>query len=243
MKKLKIKIVLIGHGDRIVEMKTLKKYNSEHFVINEFEKISNLPPPQKNDGFLDVVYSKDEIAKILENVKFTGIRVGIMNYSFEDNFYMHRVGNNKMCISLSKIDSILTQADISIESFIIKSIYEAFVLYKIFGTLTDNRIYEFIHRDTRGCLFDLTGDKGDVIYNTETPIICEECKAKISRHSVPVGLIDSISKGLKRIHKPWIKTTEMFIKKYPLISIVLAFIFSTLVNLLSSFIWYSFITK
>ena len=240
MKKIEIKIVLVGHVNRIVEVNALKEFTSKYFTINKYEKVANLPPPKKADGFLDIVYSKTEITRLLENVSCAGICVGIMNYSFDDNFYMHRVGENKMCISLSKIDSILLQKDISIENFIIKCIYEAVVLYKIFGTLTDDRIYDFIHRDTRGCLFDLNGDKGDVIYNTEKPIICDECKSKINRGSIPVGLIESIGTELKRIHKPWVKSAELFIKRYPLISIISTIILSTLINLFSSYIWYSF---
>lgn len=186
---------------------------------------------------MDVVYSKDEVKQLFESVSCSGICVGIMNYQFDDNFYMHMVGENILCISLSKIDSMLIQRDISVENFVIKCIYEAVVFYKIFGSLIDNRIYEFVHADTRCCLFDLNGDRGDVIYNTEMPIICDECKSRISQYSVPVKFIDSLSKELKKIHKPWLKKMELFIREYPLISFVLTFIFSTLINLFSSFLW------
>lgn len=237
MEKLPIKIVLIGHVDRVIDQKYLRDFDSKYFVINQFERIERAPNPQETSGYLNIVYTKQEITDLLAKVSCSGICIGIMSYPFNDNFYMHQLESNQMCISLSGIDSTLMQKDISIENFIIKCIYETFLFYKIFGTLSDDRIHDFVHLDTRGCVFDLNGDKGDVIFNTEKPIICDECKARIKQYSIPIDFLNSISKELKRIRKPKIKSIELLIRKYPLISLVLTFLFSTMINLFSNFLW------
>lgn len=237
MEKLKVKIIIIGHADRIVDFQIIQKYNSKFFECSDLEHIYILPNCQKNDGYLDNVYSKPELIKLLENIQFDGICIAVMNYRFDDNFYMHRLDGNKLCISIAGIEEILLRKSISIENFILKNLYEAFIFYKIFNNLVNDEVYNFVHHDTRGCLFDLNGDKSDIIYNTESPIICEECQSKINTKSVPKGFIKSIQNELQKIHKPWIKSIEIFIKKYPLASILATFVFSTLINLISNVIW------
>jgi len=237
MSKISIKLIMIGHIDRIVDFDLIQKHKSELFKLDEFHRINDLPSSKNDNGYLDIVYSVDEIKVILSNVKFDGICIGIMNYKFEDNFYMHRIDDNKICISISDLEQILQRKDISLENFILKNIYEIFSFYTIFNSNLGGDVYEFVHEDTRGCLFDLNGDKNDIIYNTEKPIICDECLSKINKKSIPNNFISTIKKELKKINKPYVKILELFIKKYPLLSIGITIIFSTLINILSNFIW------
>jgi len=233
-----IKLIIIGHSDRVVNFDLIKKYKSKYFKFSDIERINNLPNPQKDDGYLDIVYTKTEIQKIMQDIEFDGLCIAIMNYGFDDNFYMHRVGINKVCISIYGLENILNKKNISIENFIIKNTYEMFIFYKILKNLANNEeVYTFIHSDTRGCLFDRNGDKRDIVYNTEKPIICDECKGEISKKSIPKNFLEEIQKELSRIDKPFIKKIENFISKYPLFSVFTTFIFSTFINLFSNWIW------
>jgi hypothetical protein len=235
--KLPIKIIMIGHIDRIINFELIKKHKSKLFTIEELNRISDLPSSKIDNGYLDIVYSVDEIKDILSNIECNGICIGVMNYKFEDNFYMHRIDNNKICISIADLEQILQRKDILLENFIIKNIYEIFSFYKMFGSTLSGNAYEFVHEDTRGCLFDLNGDKNDIIYNTEKPIICNECLSKINKKAMPDNFIPIIKSELQNINKPLIKTIELFIKKYPLLSIGITIIFSTMINIFSNFIW------
>lgn len=238
MNMIKIKLIIIGHSDRVVNFDLIKKYKSKFFNFSDIERINNLPNPEKDDGYLDIVYTKAEIQTVMNDIEFDGLCIAIMNYGFDDNFYMHRVGNNKVCISIFELESILSEKKISIENFIIKNVYEIFIFYKIVKNLTDNKeVYQFIHTDTRGCLFDLNGDKRDIVYNTEKPIICDECKGKISKKSIPKNFLEDIQGELLKIDKPFIKKIENFISKYPLFSVLVTFLFSTFINLFSNWLW------
>lgn len=235
---LKIKLIIVGHSDRVVNFDLIKKYKSKFFKFFDIERIDNLPNAKKDDGYLNIVYTKAEIQKVMNDIQFDGLCIAVMNYSFDDNFYMHRVGDNKVCISVFELENILNAKKISIENFIIKNIYEIFIYHKILKNFTDNKeVYKFIHSDTRGCLFDLNGDKRDIIYNTEKPIICDECKGKISKKSIPKNFLEDIQKELLKIDKPFIKKIENFISKYPLFSVIVTFIFSTFINLFSNWLW------
>jgi hypothetical protein len=201
---IKIKLIIIGHSDRVVNFDLIKKYKSKFFNFSDIERINNLPNPEKDDGYLDIVYTKAEIRTVMNDIKFDGLCIAIMNYGFDDNFYMHRVGNNKVCISIFELESILSEKKISIENFIIKNAYEIFIFNQL-RILNDEDENEFVHSDTRGCLFDLNGDKRDIIYNTEKPIICDECKGKISKKSIPKNFLEDIQGELLKIDKPIIK--------------------------------------
>ena len=233
----KIKLIIIGHSDRIVNFDFIKKYKSKFFNFSDIERINNLPNPQKDDGYLDIVYTKEEIQLMMKDIEFDGLCIAIMNYGFDDNFYMHRMGTNKVCISVFGLENILSEKTISIENFIIKNTYQTFIFYKILKNLTTDEVYNFTHKDTRGCIFDLNGDKRDIIYNIEKPIICDECKGKISKKSIPKNFLEDIQKELSRIDKPLIKKIENFISKYPLFSVLVTFLFSTFINLFSNWLW------
>lgn len=234
---IKIKLVIIGHSDRVIDFDLISKYESVFFKYEDVDRIDNLPDAKKNDGYLDIVYSKEEIQKLLSDIKFDGLCLAVMSYGFDDNFYMHRLDANKVCISVSNLENILLEKDISLENFIIKNTYEIYIFYRILNNLSSNEVYNFIHNDTRGCLFDMNGDKRDIVFNTEQPIICNECQSKISKKPIPKNFLFDIQKELSNIKKPFLKRAELFIRKYPLFSILATFVFSTIINLFSNWIW------
>ena len=232
-----IKLIIIGHANRVINFDLIKNHKSKFFKFSNIERINSLPEANKNDGYLDLVYSKEEITSIIKDIQFDGLCVAIMNYGFNDNFYMHRVGSNKICISVFGLENILNKKNISLENFIIKNIYMIYTSFVTLKNLDNAGIYDFVHSDTRGCLFDKNGNKEDIVFNTEKPIICDECKGKISRKSIPKEFLEDIQKELLKIDKPFITKIENFISKYPLFSVLVTFSFSTLINLFSNWIW------
>jgi hypothetical protein len=238
MNKTKITLVILGNLRQNLDFKKLKRFRSKYFMIADIEKITDLPEPFKDDGYLDVTYSRDDVIEIMNRTNNSELILGLINYRFTDNFYLHRTCSNKACLSIADIDVLLQSRNISIENFILKNIYEIVTFKYSLGTLVDNEsIYKFLHRDTRGCLFDMNGDKYDVIYNTEKPKICDACRASFNGTSLPEKYISNLEKELKRLKRPLILRIELFIKKYPLFSILLTFLSTVLINIVSNIIW------
>jgi hypothetical protein len=50
-----IKLIIIGHSDRIINFDAIKKHKSKFFNFSDIERINNLPNPQKDDGYLDKI--------------------------------------------------------------------------------------------------------------------------------------------------------------------------------------------
>lgn len=102
MKKVPIKIIKLGHIDKIIDFKYIQDFSSVLFSIEEITKIANVTSPQKNDGYLNIVYSSDEVKNMLSNSQCNSLCIAIMDYKFNDNFYMHRVGKKIKYVYLSQ---------------------------------------------------------------------------------------------------------------------------------------------
>lgn len=240
MDKVRIKLLFLGHPRHVINKNKLSSFSSKFFEISSVESIENLPKANKNDGYLDVEYSVEEVSNIITKTKNADLTFAVMNYPYDDNFYLHRINDNAVCLSIAGIDQLLLNNNISIENFILKNIYEVSVLFNILPSVCSNEAYDIVHDDTRGCLFDMNGDKFDVIYNTEKPLLCNSCKSYINSKSLPDGYISKLEKDLKKIKKPLISRVELFIKKYPLFSVGFTLISSFIINILASlFLEYS----
>jgi hypothetical protein len=236
-KKIKIAIVILGHSNLQFEVKNIKNIGSNIFEVTSLEEVSDLPETNLEDGYLDQKFERAQIGTLIKCPDSADIALGIMSYRFNDNFYMHRVGKNCAVVSLYGIDGILDRKSISMDNFIKKQLYEITALYLLCNDLISDDVYKLVHRDTKGCLFDLNGDRQDIIYNTETPIICEACKSKFRKIQIEGNILELFQKELKNIRKPLIQRLERAIQKYPLISITISAMAAILLNLAASAIW------
>ena len=234
--KYKIAIVRLGHCQHIVDFKTIKVWKSKLFEITGISCVEHLPEGDVQDGFLDIKYSREELAPFVSCPSDCDFIVGIMPYRFIDNFYMHRISEKSAIISLYGIADILKTDNISIEHFVIKQIYELCAIKHLIKDLSSDDVYSVVHLDTRGCLFDMNGERSDIVYNTEQPIICDECKVKFRNRQVQQGIIEQLEKELKKIKKPFILRAERWIKRYPLVAIFLSFTMSVIISVVANVI-------
>ncbi|MBE4080495.1 hypothetical protein [Vibrio parahaemolyticus] len=234
MEKVKIKLLFLGHPRHEINKNMLLGLKSKFFKVVGIESKERLPEARKNDGYLDVEYSVAEVSSMVGSPKNGDITFAIMNYRYDDGFYLHRLSPSAVCLSISGIDQLLISNGISLENFIIKNIYEVVALRFTLDTVCSDEAYDIVHVDTRGCLFDMNGDKFDVIYNTESPCICNECKSFINGKNIPEGFVADLEKELKNIRKPLLSRVEIFIRKYPLFSIGLTLFSSFLISVLAS---------
>ena len=164
--KYKIAIVRLGHCQHIVDFKAIKSWKSKLFEITGIYCVEHLPECDIQDGYLDVKYGKNDLSPLISCPSDCDFVVGIMPYRFIDNFYLHRISDNSAVISLYGIADILKTDNISIEHFVIKQIYEMCAIKHLIKDLSSNDVYKIVHLDTRGCLFDMNGERSDIVYNT-----------------------------------------------------------------------------
>lgn len=234
--KYKVALIRLGHTQHLVDFQFIKKWKSKLFSITTVQCIEHLPDSDIADGYLDVKYSREKLQSLVSCPQDCDYAVAIMPYRFTDNFYMHRINANCVVISLYGIPEILKVNNIAAEHFIIKQLYEICAIKYLMSDISSDDVYNFVHLDTRGCLFDMNGERGDILYNTEQPIICEECKGKFKSRQVELEVISQFEKELKRIKKPTILLIEKWIKKYPLFAILLSALGAIFLNIIANLI-------
>lgn len=234
--KHKITLVKLGHVDRIVEFKRILKWKSKLFEINSNKCICYLPESDVVDGYLDIKYTNEKLSNIISCPEDSDYCIAIMPYRFNDGFYMHRIGVNCAVLSLYGIANILRTENISIENFIINQLYCTCAIKNLLTDFSSSEASKLKHRDTRGCLFDMNGDRNDLIYNIEKPVICDCCKSKFKNNQMNTDTLSTFEKELKRIRKPWILRAERKIKEYPLISIILSVLSAIFITVIANLI-------
>ncbi|MBO7328816.1 MAG: hypothetical protein J6W00_08610 [Lentisphaeria bacterium] len=227
-KPLNVTIVILGYADSLFDLDFLRKYKSDVFKVSNICNKRILPIPNNSNGRLDIIYSPNDIAHLLKDV--TGdLVVGIIDCPLTQGFFSCKAGQNKYCLSIKKPRFILERANISIENFILKSIYK----YILFSKNTNFSS----HRDTRRCIFDLNGDLQDIVFNTEKVTICSECKAKLEKLNLPQGYIKLFEKELLHIDKDVMKKVELWLQSHVYIAMLLSGIASLLISILANILY------
>lgn len=234
---MKITLVALGHVEKLVDIQKIKKWKSKIFDVVSIQTMNHLPESDVHDGYLDHKYSQDALTTHIHCPENSDLAIAIMPNRFEDGFYLHRLSENCVGLSLYGINDILSPKHISLENFILKQIYEICALKILVNDFHSDEVYTFVHTDTRGCLFDLNGDKQDIIYNTEMPAICESCTAIFKKKQLEDNYYKKLLSELKRLKKPRILRIENFIKKYPLLSVILSALLAIIINLISNMIF------
>lgn len=237
MPKQKITLIILGHSSNLFSVKRIGNWKSKLFQIANIQTIENLPESKVDDGYLDQKFETDQLSDLIQCPPETDIAIGIIAYSFVDNFIIHRLGAKRVVISLHGINDLLSRDSISIDNFVLKHIYEVLALKLLLGDIDNDEVHSIVHKDTRGCLFDFDGDKQDVIYNTEKPKLCEACKSEFKRRQIDANIMGDFERELKRINKPMVQRIELFIKKYPLSSLLTTGIVAIVLNVIASAIW------
>ena len=235
--KYKVALIRLGHAQHFVDFQYIRKWKSRLFSITGLQCFEHLPNSNIEDGYLDVKYSVEQLQSLVSCPDNCDYAVAIMPYRLTDNFYMHRIGAKCAVISLYGIPEILKEDNISVEHFIIKQLYEICAIRHLMTDISSDDVYQFVHMDTRGCLFDMNGDRSDIIYNTEQPILCDECKGKFKSKQVELEIISQFEKELKRIKKPLLLRLERWIKHYPLLALFLSALTAITLNIIANLIW------
>jgi len=159
--------------------------------------------------------------------------IGFIDYPIENNYFGRNLLDEKVfVVSFYQVAEILQSQNIDIFNFMLSTIYRY---------LTRNIVGKRIaHDETRGCVFDMCGNKNDIIYSCQKLMLCNECENIIKSSEVPENFIKLLKNEIKYIRKQRYYQIIDFIKRHPLFSIfigamstiILSFFATVLYNLI-----------
>ena len=240
IKKVKIKLVFLGQVPFTVDTSKILSWQSNLFeLINPIETFQIT----KNSDREDWSYSDACIQSLIPKRNGEDILIALTNVRIEDNYYVRRFVNDSFCVTFHEVLEILDEKYIPLENFILKVLYSISLVYKKYG----NRIPEmsemtkFTHDETKGCLFDMNGNKTDIIYSTNHPIICSTCVSTLVNDGIEQSLLKEVQNELENVQKDLYYRISDFIKTHPKLSIsissISAIILGAIGSILASFIW------
>ncbi len=229
---VKIALVLLGTQLHMSTINKLRVYKSKIFIINSVKTKADLP----NTKSMDWSYSDTQIASFIEPDDHSDITIALLEDKIEGNFFMRRLGERVGAITFFQAAEIMADANIDLLNYLLVDIYEAVTLF----VQGDKSLYpgrEVCHYATRRCIFDMAGNKYDVVYACEQTCLCTECEAKLRSKVLPEKYIDTLKKELKHVRKSRYSRIMDFIKRKPLFSLLLTAITSIVLNLVASLLY------
>lgn len=219
--KIKIKIVKIGYFPFELNLKKIEKYKSKLFTINgNVEEIKGIKRLDSNNEYYDNSYLIEKINSFqFEKQDYDFIFV-ISYIKFEDDWFSKILDDNKVIMSYYSILERLQGNSIPLENAVLTLLYSYAFLFKKFNKIpSQNEEKNFLHTDTRGCIFDLSSSD-DIVYSCNTPIICKECLNDLN--TISDNLIESVQTELKKIKKTTDNRMFAIVKKNPIVSSLFA---------------------
>ncbi len=243
MNKLKIKLAKLGYIPFSINDRKLTSWNSEIFIIDNRIDSYTFQLDSDTDFW---GYSDKTLEKELSKNSDFDFHITITNVPLENNYYARRFSDNRIVLTLSDISDILLTENITFENYIMRNIYRYCLVYLMYGNRipTMSEDTDFTHDDTRGCIFDFNGNKAELIYSLNKPNICSDCQLRLkgqAQYKVPNQIIELANKEIKRIKKSTFINLMDYVKKRPLLSLILSFIAGVLMSILGAWIYNSIV--
>lgn len=233
-----VKLVAMGCIVSELDMFRVKRWKSNLFTIDQEVKRYILPPKA------DLRYwgYSDKLLKRVLPLPYHGkedcpdLIFYILDAPIQNNFFSRILSENRIVISYYEVNHILHEENIPLENLLISLIYSYTLLYlanrkRVLTMKGEERI---VHDHREGCLYDMCGNKEDVIYSSVHPIICEPCKAYLMQHGVAVDDIEIASNELKRLKRNLYYRMVHYLRSYPDIVFVLTCSLSIILNFVAS---------
>lgn len=232
---MKVEICRLGRFNHQVNWKRIERWSSKYFQVAAISIVSDIDVDHFSDGY---VYPTKSIYKDMGKPRpGTDLLVAVVDQPLEGDFYMHRIDSKSAVISVFPVLSVLRQAHIPLENYLLRCIYEMVVFAYEGGGKVDKNIYLKPHHETRGCLFDMNVFVDRIVFSCNRPEICEECRSRLHKAPLPPGFVNTIAAELKGIKNPLYYRIEEQVKAHPIFALVLAALFGIALNVAASFVY------
>jgi len=238
MSKVKIKIIFLGYIPHLIDIEKVKKWKSDLFEV--IQPVNSVAIVGDSDGacweFLD-----KNIEEQLPLRSEPDILLAVTNVPLQDNYYVRSFSDNRVCMTYNNMTEILKSENIPLENLLLLVLYLVALGYRHYGNKIPLmfELTQLGHDETRGCVFDMNGIKSDVIYSLNEPQLCHSCVERLTtkpKYKIEKDLIDKVQKELRKINKGQYYRISDFVKRRPILSILLSVLSAIIIGILASII-------
>lgn len=233
MRPLKVSLVSLGSLKYPIDITYLEGWVSQLLTIQHGASIGHLPNAEGSEWD----YTDKQLGALIQADSDADFTLALINAPLESNYYMRRLGNKVAVLSLYEMAEIVRFSDFTIESFILRNIYELAVLYAANGGLIPSDAHSWAHDDVRGCLFDMNASKPDIVFSMHKPKLCDGCRARVLSKQVNSGFLTTLDKELSRIKKALYFRMVEWVKTHPLYALAITAFSAVTLNLIASAIF------
>jgi hypothetical protein len=236
MKPVVISLVTVGNLKYSLNFGYLQKWPSALFLIEHGASIGQIPNAQgtENDEW---EYPKAQLRKMIRREPSGDITFALINAPLEGNYYMRRLGDNIVVLSLYEMAEIIRDANFTIEDYIIRNIYEIIALFLGNQHTVPDSSSTWSHDEIRGCLFDMNANKSDIIFSMDHPTLCSPCKNRLLSAQIDPHVIPSLTHELKKLEKGTYFRIIEKVKAHPRFYLFITAIVAIFLNLCASLIY------
>lgn len=233
MKKLKVKLITLGHITPLFNAWKIENWKSDIFeivdVIENYNLNANSDGPNwefSDKTFMDAVPEKGDADFI----------IAVTSVPLELNWFVRRIGDDKIIFSFHETKDILIQNNIPIENAILRMIYAYSLVYLSSEQKipSSTAITNFTHDENRGCLFDMDGIKTDIITSCHNPILCDSCIEKYRSAKISNSVLKIVQKEIKKIKKNLFYRITHAVKRHPILALFISSIFAIILGTIGS---------
>lgn len=238
--KLKIAVRILGQKPPDLDTTALTRWRSDLWEIHE-KKIETFPL----NGDCDLEcwgYSDEGLSPKAPAVPGADFTIYILNVPLEDNYYFRRISRDVGCVSLFEVADVLRAHCMPVENLVLRMLYSSTMIRLRKGFLPPiGELATLAHHETKGCIFDMTGIKTDIVFSCHSPILCESCRVAASDEQVSKETIETFAKEIRKIKKRLYHRIADWVRRQPvlalLISALFALILGTIGSLAASYIY------
>lgn len=233
--KLKIAVRILGHKAPDLDISSLVSWRSDLWELHE-GKIDTFPL----NGDCDLEhwgYSDEGLRKRAVAANEADFTIYILNVPLESNYYFRRISRNVGCVSLFEVAEVLRSHNIPVENLVLRMLYSSTMIQIRNGFLPPiSELATLAHHETKGCIFDMTGIKTDIVFSCDWPILCDSCRVGASQDRVSNETIETFSKEIKRIKKKLYYRIADWVKWQPILALLVSAFFALLLGIAGSLI-------
>ena len=162
----------------------------------------------------------------------------LTNVPLELNWYARRLGNARAVMTYFEMAEILQAEKIPLGNLIHRVVYAYYLMFVQNGNaLPDyHERSDLVHTDTRGCIFDMTGLKNEIVHSCVSPILCDDCATNMRRSGVSIESIADVRAALRRVNRGVYKSLHHQLARRPVVTFLIGSLFGALISAFTTFL-------